>query len=196
MRIGFVKSGVIVLAAMLGFPAAGQWINYPTEGIPRAKNGKPILTARVPHMPNGKPDLSGVWHGQSASGEAPQGTDGDALPKYFLDITRDVPPADVPFQPWAAELYQQRKENFGKDDPISRCLPPRRASVLMPDGVPLQDHPNTAIWSQSCKRVTRASGKFSSMERAASRRPAAHLERVFGWKMGGRHPGCGDARIP
>ncbi len=114
----------------------GQWVKYPSPGIPRTKDGKPNLSARVPRMPDGKPDLSGVWHGESAAGDA-QGTNGDALPKYFLDITRDLDPADVPFQQWAADLYQQRTANFDKDDPISRCLPlgvPRSDA----DGVPMK----------------------------------------------------------
>lgn len=131
------SAGLMVLAVILGVPATGQWINYPTPGIPRTKDGKPVLTARVPHTPEGKPDLSGVWHGESAPSDAPQGTNGDALPKYFLDITRDLAPADVPFQPWAADLYQERKANSGKDDPISRCLPlgvPRTDA----DGVPMK----------------------------------------------------------
>lgn len=129
--------GLVAIAVMLGVPLTGQWVNYPTQGIPRTRDGKPNLTARVPRMTDGKPDLTGVWHGESAAGEAPQGTNGDALPKYFLDITRDLDPADVPFQPWAADLYEQRKANFGKDDPISRCLPlgvPRSDA----DGVPMK----------------------------------------------------------
>jgi len=130
-------AGLMVLAVILGVPTTAQWINYPTPGIPRTKDGKPILTARVPHMPDGRPDLSGVWHGESAPSDVPQGTNGDALPKYFLDITRDLAPADVPFQSWAADLYEERKANFGKDDPISRCLPlgvPRSDA----DGVPMK----------------------------------------------------------
>jgi len=115
--------GLVVLAVILGVPAPGQWIDYSTPGIPRTKDGKPILTARVPHMSDGRPDLSGVWHGESAPSDVPQGTNGDSLPKYFLDIARDLAPADVPFQTWAAALYEERKANFGKDDPISHCLP-------------------------------------------------------------------------
>jgi len=128
---------LIALGAMLAVSAAGQWTNYPTPGIPRTKDGKPNLKARAPRTPDGKPDLSGVWQGESASGDAPQGTNGDALPKYFLDITRDMAPADVPFQPWAAKLYERRKAYFQKDDPISRCLPlgvPRTDA----DGVPMK----------------------------------------------------------
>jgi hypothetical protein len=131
------SASIIALGTILGTTAAAQWMNYPTPGVPRTKDGKANLTARALRMPDGRPDLSGVWHGESAASDAPQGTNGDALPKYFLDITRDLAPAEVPFQPWAADLYEQRKANFGKDDPISRCLPlgvPRSDA----DGVPMK----------------------------------------------------------
>jgi hypothetical protein len=32
-------------------------------------------------------------------------------------------PGGLPYQPWAAELVQQRTSEFGKDDPHVRCLP-------------------------------------------------------------------------
>src|SRR5438874_1368570 len=131
------KTRLMVSALMLTVAATGQWINHRTAGIPRAKDGKPNLTARAPRSKDGRPDLSGIWHGESATSDAPEGTNGDALPKYFLDITRDLPPGDVPFQPWAADLYEERKASFGKDDPISRCLPlgvPRSDA----DGVPMK----------------------------------------------------------
>ena len=38
-----------------------QWLNHPTPGTPRTKDGKPNLRAAVPRAPNGKPDLSGIW---------------------------------------------------------------------------------------------------------------------------------------
>jgi len=31
---------------------------------------------------------------------------------------------DVPFQPWAKKLYDERNANFTKDDPEGYCLPP------------------------------------------------------------------------
>jgi hypothetical protein len=40
---------------------AGQWLNYPAEGIPRFRDGKPDLSAPTPRTPDGKPDLSGIW---------------------------------------------------------------------------------------------------------------------------------------
>jgi len=51
-------------------PAAqAQWLNYPTPGIPRTKDGKPDLAAPAPRTLDGKPDLSGIWgRGGSAPG--------------------------------------------------------------------------------------------------------------------------------
>ena len=53
-----------VLAAVVGAPAPGfgQWLRYPTEGIPRKPDGKPDFTAPAPRLPDGHPDLSGIWH--------------------------------------------------------------------------------------------------------------------------------------
>jgi len=44
-----------------------QWLNYPTPGIPRLKDGKPDLAAKAPRTRDGKPDFSGVWHVYSES---------------------------------------------------------------------------------------------------------------------------------
>src|SRR5204863_7494789 len=41
--------------------AFGQWLNYPTPGTPRTRDGKPDLSAKAPRASGGKPDLSGVW---------------------------------------------------------------------------------------------------------------------------------------
>lgn len=53
----------LVLTAVIGLPAlvAGQWVNYPTAGVPRRANGSPNLSAPAPRLPDGKPDLSGTW---------------------------------------------------------------------------------------------------------------------------------------
>src|SRR4029450_3405676 len=53
-----------VFVALVGGPAisAGQWLGYPTEGIPRKPDGKLDVTAPAPRLPDGHPDLSGLWH--------------------------------------------------------------------------------------------------------------------------------------
>jgi len=58
-------------------------------------------TGPAPKMLDGKPDLSGVW------------TPG-------LSFTQM---GQVPLQPWADEVYKQRRANLSKDDPEGHCLP-------------------------------------------------------------------------
>ncbi len=104
---------LILLSKLLLFVLAaacmsGQWSNVRTPGIPRTVDGKPDLNAKTPRMPDGKPDLSGLW---AISTEA-----------LWYDIGADLK-SGIPLQPWAAALYRERSDNFGKDNPISRCMP-------------------------------------------------------------------------
>jgi hypothetical protein len=92
----------VPLAVSLG----AQWVNYPTPGLPRTAEGKPNLSAPAPRMADGKPDLSGVWEHLNSRGSA-----------YYLDKI------DIPWQPWAKALFQERTDNNQKDNPESRCLP-------------------------------------------------------------------------
>src|SRR6476661_5153621 len=73
LRPGIKRTGGIMrrldllacaLIALIGVPAiaSGQWLRYPTEGIPRKPDGKPDMTAPAPRLPDGRPDLSGLWH--------------------------------------------------------------------------------------------------------------------------------------
>ena len=55
----------------------------------------------APKMPDGKPDLQGVWD-----------------PGFSFSNM-----GQVPLQPWAQELYKQRRDNLSKDDPEGHCLP-------------------------------------------------------------------------
>src|ERR1700693_3275403 len=97
----------VVVYIALALPAAAQWINYPTPGIPRTKDGKPNLTAPAPRTPDGKPDFSGIWAAPS--------------PKQLTNLAADG--VEVSMLPWAAKIYQERQRNFGKDSPSSFCLP-------------------------------------------------------------------------
>lgn len=104
-------------------PAAGQWLNQPTRGIPRTADGKPDLTAPAPRAADGKPDLSGVWQPAADPTGSAGGVEGIVAPRYLIDVTRDLKPEEVPFQPWAAALYKQRNDDFRRDNPLIRCLP-------------------------------------------------------------------------
>jgi len=88
-------------------PLAAQWVHYPTPGIPRTRDGKPNLTAPTPRTREGLPDFSGIWAAASD--------------KYLPNLGADG--VEIPMQPWAAKLYQERQENNGKDRPSGRCLP-------------------------------------------------------------------------
>jgi hypothetical protein len=101
----------VLIAALLAL----QW-RYPAAGIPRMPDGKPNLSAPAPKTPEGKPDISGLW--------MPGGG-------YVGNIAKDLKPEDVPFQPWAAALFKDRREQNSKDDPT--------ATKCMVGGVPRND---------------------------------------------------------
>jgi hypothetical protein len=103
-----MKAHRIVLAAVmvsLSIPAAAQWLKHPTAGIPRQADGSPDLSAPAPKTPDGKPDISGLW--------LPN-------PGFIGNIAREV--KDVPFQPWAKELYDHRRETQSREDPTGWCV--------------------------------------------------------------------------
>ena len=97
---------LFVLLVLLPAGALAQWFNFPTAGMPRTADGKPHLSAPAPRMPDGKPDLSGVWEHLDSRGTA-----------YYLKGT------DIPWQPAAKALFEERTANNQKDNPESQCLP-------------------------------------------------------------------------
>ena len=115
---GIAVTAVLMLIGAISLSA--QWLKYPTAGIPRTEDGKPNLSAPTPRTADGKPDLSGLWLIQGG---------------YIGDITKDLKPGDVSFQPSAAELYARRREALSKDDPTGRCIVggvPRSTAVPYP----------------------------------------------------------------
>jgi hypothetical protein len=91
------------MLTLLAVPAAAQWLNYPTPGIPRTADGKPNLSAPAPRTADGKPELSGMWN---------IGGLGSAT-----NIT------DVEMRPAAQAIFKKRLETYGTDDPAASCLP-------------------------------------------------------------------------
>src|SRR5262249_27548896 len=103
-----VASCVAVLVFVCA-PAQSQWVKVPKPNIPRRADGKPDLSAPAPRLA-GKPDLSGVW--------APDN-------KYARDLAAELRPDDVPFQPWAKALFDERKNGSrSREDNAAHCLPP------------------------------------------------------------------------
>jgi hypothetical protein len=100
---GTTRAVAALLVSLAATPAAAQWLNYPTPGIPRTKDGKPNLTASAPKAGNGKPDLSGMW---SIGG---------------LGVATNI--TDVEMLPAAKALFTERLETYANDDPATACLP-------------------------------------------------------------------------
>src|SRR5947207_14171308 len=94
------------LLAVTGLPAVAQWVDYPTAGIPRTKDGKPVLSAPAPKTAEGHPDLSGIWKASTR--------------KYLANLA--AAGIDVGMQPWAQKLFKEREENFGVDRPSGNGL--------------------------------------------------------------------------
>src|SRR5207344_2906583 len=56
-----MKTAAIWFVLATCTPVSAQWINHPTPGVPKGKDGKPNLAAPAPRAADGKPDLSGLW---------------------------------------------------------------------------------------------------------------------------------------
>jgi hypothetical protein len=125
-----------LLAALCVAPSArAQWAQIHDRALPRTADGKPNLAAPAPKAPDGRPDLSGVWADEAAPPPGILTVEGDLpLPHYLVNIAADLKPEEVPLQPWAAELLQERLRNDGRDGPTASCKP---SGVPAIDSTPL-----------------------------------------------------------
>jgi hypothetical protein len=132
-----VLRSLLALALCLGAATAdAQWVNYPTPGLPRGKDGKVLLTAPMPRAKDGRPDLSGVWHVQPtglAEMKRIFGNDVDALDvpgmeahtisKYGISVLIDFKPGESPLRKDVAdEITRTNRHESGLDN-LARCLP-------------------------------------------------------------------------
>lgn len=109
---------IISMAALLALPLSAQWLHTPTPDVPRTKDGKPDLNAPPPKAADGHPDLSGVWR-----------ADGRSL----QDLAFQIKPENVPYQPWAKKVFDERANGAkGKDDPAAYCVPGMPKLIVLP----------------------------------------------------------------
>jgi hypothetical protein len=128
---------LVVLFAFLSIGAQAQWLNFPTPGTPRTRDGKPNLAAPTPRALDGKPDLSGVWMHETTTvaevkrlfGDRFDGEIAGSLPgmeigtqhKYAFDILLDFKPEEKAMRPEAAEMYRKRAAEY---NPANVCAEP------------------------------------------------------------------------
>ena len=114
---------LLVLFALLSSGAIAQWLNFPTPGTPRTRDGKPNLAAPAPRASDGKPDLSGVWmHELTSVAEMRRlygariddavkvdvpGMEIGTQHKYAFNILVDFKPGESPLRPEAAEFLKR-----------------------------------------------------------------------------------------
>src|SRR5438270_573407 len=80
------------IAMVLSLPVfvCAQWLDWPTQWIPRTPNGKPNLVAPAPKTPEGKPDLAGLWRPETNP--------------YYYDVIQDLKDETI-FQPAAEAIF-------------------------------------------------------------------------------------------
>ena len=105
-----MKFAALCLLCLWSSPIAAQWINYPTPGVPKGRDGRPDLTAPAPRI-GGKPDLSGVWQTRIVPGAEPTTepvAGSSSFPPEFTDIAARLK-GGLPYQDWSRKLWQSRQ---------------------------------------------------------------------------------------
>jgi hypothetical protein len=142
-RFASVMAVAAAAVLMVVSPAIAQWPSYPWKNVPRTADGRIDMKAQPRRTADGKVDLSGFWMPTNPV-------------KHLLNLAADLKSGDVPLQPWAQALYQERIDNNGKDHPGVRCWPsgiPEKNNI--PDGLKLVHTPDLVIFLYESRTIYR-----------------------------------------
>ena len=200
MRRLYVFACALVAAGGVTALGSAQWIRYPTPDLPRKADGKPDLAAPTPRLSDGKPDLSGIWH--AAQPRRCTNAAGDSIPcgneiggsPLGGNLGRDLPGGTLPYQPWAAKLFQERHAALSIDDPHVRCFPdnPPRSWTL-PHLTKAVHSPKLLVLLYEVNAIYR---QIFIDGRPQPKDPTPVVERVLDGALGRRHAGRADRRLP
>jgi hypothetical protein len=118
-----------LLFVLVAGPAAalGQWLKYPTPGIPRLASGAPDLKATAPRTADGKPDFQGMWFANVPSRDYCRTGDciqEERMASEQMNIGAKLPGRQLPYTDWANEQVKIRSANSNREDPHTYCMPP------------------------------------------------------------------------
>jgi hypothetical protein len=143
MRAAAGAAAAIGLACLVSAPVAAQWDPWPLKNVPRLADGKVDMKAPPRRTPDGKLDLQGFWMPTNPV-------------KHLLNFAADLKPGDVPLQPWAQKVLEERIETNGKDHPGVRCWPsgiPEKLNI--PDGLKLVQTPDLMLFLHESRTIYR-----------------------------------------